>query len=239
MTQRLYIMDLDGTLVDTLQDITQAVNRVLERMGLASLPPQTIHSYIGQGARWLLSMCLRAAGETDPKRLDEARSLFLPTYRAGLADHSQPFPQVPETLEALKQTGAHLTVCSNKPIELAEALLKKLDLRSYVTTVLGGDSLPTKKPAPEPLLYIMKEYNISPEHTLMIGDRIYDIQAGRNAKTWTCGMAYRDEDKAPLQEERAHRILTQFADLPPVLDGLLQGEGMPRIDEGVEQSVRS
>lgn len=231
MTQRLYIMDLDGTLVDTLQDITQAVNRVLETMRLSSLPPQTIHNYIGQGARWLLSMCLKAAGETDPSRLTEARSLFLPTYRDGIADHSQPFPHVLETLEELKQTGAHLTVCTNKPIELAEILMDKLALRPFFTTVLGGDSLPTKKPAPEPLLQIMKDYNVGPAHTLMVGDRIYDIQAGRNAKTWTCGMAYREEDKAPLQAERAHRILTKFSDLPSVFASLLQGEGLPRIDE--------
>lgn len=220
MTKRLYIMDLDGTLVNTLQDITQAVNRVLEKMGLTPLSPSTIHNYIGQGASWLLSMSLQAAGESNPERLQEARSHFLPTYREGLADHSRPFPGVVEGLEKLKSMDCYLTVCTNKPIALAEDLMTQLNLRSYFTTMLGGDSLPTKKPEPEPLLHIMKKYQVAPENTMMVGDRIYDIQAGHRANAWTCGVVYREEDRPPLVEEKAHSIITNLTELSETFDSL-------------------
>jgi phosphoglycolate phosphatase len=186
----LYIFDLDGTLVDSFKDIACATNRVLTKLGLTTLPETQIMSYVGQGAQWLLSCSLKAAGDPHASLLTQARQLFLPDYMAHLTDHTKPFPGVVDMLQLLHTSGATLAICTNKPLVLASALIQQLDLKPYFATILGGDSLETKKPDPAPLLHIMRQFSISPRHTAMIGDSSYDILAGRRANTWTCGVVH-------------------------------------------------
>lgn len=210
---KLCIFDLDGTLVNTLQDIAHAVNQVLQQLVLPTLTLSQIEQNIGQGARWLLSQSLRAAGDTEASLLPEARARFLPTYADHLTDQSRPYPGVCDTLQQLQQNGHTLTVCTNKPIDLAKQMLHDLGLEPFFQEVLGGDSLAERKPHPLPLLHLMKQFSFTPKNTMMFGDRIYDIQAGRAAQTWTCGIAHDNVNLAQLQD--ADVVLHSF---PPILD---------------------
>ncbi len=211
---KLCIFDMDGTLVDTLPDITNAVNRVLTQLDLPSLPPDEIEGYVGQGARWLLQCALQSVGDSDASLLSEARQRFLPTYKAHLTEHSRPFPGVVETLAQLQQEGHTLTVCTNKPIDLAQIILQDLELESFFQAAFGGDSFERKKPDPMPLLRIMERFSTPPTNTVMVGDTIYDIQAGRQAGTWTCGISHNGVRTQQLQDTGAHVILSDFTTLP-------------------------
>lgn len=208
----LYIFDLDGTLVDSLKDLACAVNRVLEVMGCPQLPEQQIHGYVGQGARWLLEESLKAAGTTSD-RLEEARGHFLPIYSEQLTTHTHFFPQALETIDTLSKNGARVALCTNKPYELTEKLLKHLGAWERFEIILGGDSLPTKKPDPAPLVHIMQHCGVSADNTLMIGDSTFDIIAGKAAGTATCAVTFGNHDKNTLQDEHPDFMIEQLSQI--------------------------
>lgn len=212
MTQ-LVIFDLDGTLVDTLLDITAGVNWAMSNLQLPQLAPEQVKEHIGQGASQLLAGCLRDVGDIQATHLAEARALFFPYYAEHIADHTRPYPGVVETLHALQTMGLTLAICSNKPIDMTEQLLQQLRLRSLFRIVLGGDSLPERKPHPLPLQHIMRECSFSPEQTIMVGDMIFDIQSGRQAGVWTCGISYDSKHKAQLLAAGADSMISSFPEV--------------------------
>lgn len=207
----LYIFDLDGTLVDSFGDLVRTVNRVLGELGLGELPPQQVSGYIGQGARFLLARSLEAAG-ADPQRwLEPAREHFYPLYAKHMLDHTVFYEGVEETLEALAHSGVKLALCTNKPMELTQKMLTALGWNERFLWCLGGDSLARKKPDPMPLLHILERAEVPASRTLMVGDSVFDIAAGKAAGVWTCGVTYGGHAAARLQEEGAHFLIDDFA----------------------------
>lgn len=186
MEKRLLVFDLDGTLVDSKEDLARSVNHTMAALGLPVLPMRAICSFVGDGVTMLLR---RAIGEERADRFPEARKVFLAHYREHLLDRTRPYPGVLESL-ASHGAGYRLAVLTNKPIGMTHAILDGLFPPGTFREVRGGDSFATKKPDPEGLIDIMASEHASPEETLMVGDSSNDVRAGDAAGVATCGVTY-------------------------------------------------
>jgi len=197
---RLIVFDLDGTLIDSRQDLCNSVNATLEHFGLKALPDAAIASYIGDGAAMLIRRALAVPGELPagaelPESFfDEAFAYFLTYYRAHKLDFTRCYPGVVESLEALKilpdGRARPMAVLTNKPVGPARAICDGLGLTGYFFSIYGGDSFATKKPDPQGLLELMAEAGASPEETLLVGDSDVDVKTARNAGVWCLGCGF-------------------------------------------------
>jgi len=183
---RLLVWDLDGTLVDSMEDLALSVNAVRSQHGMGPLPLATVRSYVGSGARNLIQ---RALGER-ATALDEALAFFLDFYREHLLDHTLPYPGIPELLETLTERGFTMALLTNKPLAHSEAILKGLHLEHPFLRLCGGDSFHTRKPDPAGLLTLLAELGIAPDEALMIGDSDNDTLTAHRAGMWSLGVTY-------------------------------------------------
>lgn len=174
------ILDLDGTMVDTLGDFDAAVNAMLDELQLPPMPRDAVARGVGWGGEHLIRVTLEHAGAA-PGRYDEAWASYQRHYRAVNGRHSQVFPGVREALERFAAAGLALGCVTNKPAAFTTALLDAMALGRYFRVVLGGDSLPRKKPDPLPLHTACERLGTRPARTLMIGDSVVDAQAGAAA----------------------------------------------------------
>ncbi|MCC6063544.1 MAG: HAD-IA family hydrolase [Thermocrinis sp.] len=172
---RLVIFDLDGTLIDSAEDIALHVGRVYRELKGRDVPADEVKKNIGDGARSLLANFFQG------QELEEALERFLHYYISEPVIHTKPYEGVMETLEGLKERGILLAVATNKPHAITLEVLKRLKMLHYFDEVLGADLLPEKKPSPLPLLEIAKRLEVPPELGLMVGDSENDILAGRRA----------------------------------------------------------
>ena len=180
----LIVFDLDGTLADSLPDITQAANHACRSLGLPEHSVEAIKGMIGGGERKLVE---RALGPDKEGLMEEAFRLYLDYYSHHVGDFTRLYPGVKETLHLL---GAKkLAVLSNKRQSLSEAVLKVTGIDSFFAAIRGGGELPLK-PSPEPLLAVIKEVRVDPARTLMVGDKPGDIVTGKAAGTLTMGVTY-------------------------------------------------
>jgi len=187
---RLFIFDLDGTLVDSRIDLANSVNAMLRHYQRPELPCGVIASYVGDGAPMLVR---RALGDpTDEAFLQEALMYFMAWYREHKLDNTLPYEGVPEALAAIHNNGnAHtMAVLSNKPVNPSRQIVEALGLDKFFVQVYGGNSFPTKKPDPLGVKTLMNETGCSVEETIIIGDSDVDVLTGRNSGIWCCGVTY-------------------------------------------------
>jgi len=177
------IIDLDGTLLDTAQDLALAANAMLRELHMAELPSSTIQSFIGKGVPKLVKRTLTNSpdDEPDPILFEQALPIYERCYAENLHVYTHPYPGVTEGLEQLKQNGFHLVCVTNKTEIFTLPLLHKTGLLDYFELVLSGDSLPKRKPDPLPLLHACKHFATLPEAALLIGDSSNDAIAARAA----------------------------------------------------------
>lgn len=176
------IFDLDGTLVETAEDIVTALNVSVAPAGIAPLPVGLVRTMIGAGARRLIQRAFDHAGFPAPDAaVDAALVRFLDHYRAHIADHSRPFPGIVPCLDWLRGHGALLGVCTNKLAGDSVDLLDRLGLGPYFGAVLGGDSLPWKKPDGRHVLGVIERLGGDPKNALMVGDSETDVNGARAA----------------------------------------------------------
>ncbi len=173
------VFDLDGTLVDTAPDLTNALNHVLVARGHAAIAPEIIRAAVGRGARVMIEAALELAGVEDD--VDEMLEAFLVYYEANIAAESRPFPGAAEALERLAGSGARLAVCTNKRASLSHKLLKELALSDHFAAVAGRDTFPVSKPDPGHLLGTIALAGGDPRRALMIGDSETDFAAAQAA----------------------------------------------------------
>lgn len=176
------LLDLDGTLVDTVGDIATAANMMRASFGFAPLDPALIKTFVGKGIANLVARTLKdAVGEVGPTALKMAVANFERQYERCFGDTSIPFPGVVEGLEALKDKGFRLACVTNKAEKFTLPLLEKTGLNRYFELTLSGDSLPEKKPHPLPLQHAAKFFECATAELLMIGDSMNDAEAARAA----------------------------------------------------------
>lgn len=174
--------DLDGTLVDSAPDLIGTLNVILAEEGIAPLPLNEGRPFIGHGARRLIERGFAAQGHPAPAdRLDDLFARFLSHYNEHSADLTRPFPGTIAALEAMKDAGARLAVCTNKLTGLSVPILEKLDLARLFDSVVGADSAPAPKPDPRHLICAIEAAGGRPNRAVMVGDAATDAGAARAA----------------------------------------------------------
>ncbi|GAB4483618.1 MAG: HAD family hydrolase [Thermodesulfovibrionales bacterium] len=211
VSSRLIIFDLDGTLVDSSTDIANAVNYATGPYGLAPLSVTETIGLIGEGLTRLIEKIL------GPGRMHlhaEVMRRFLEHYEAHLADSTHAYPGVPETLGLLP--GCRKAVVSNKRERFSRKLLAELGLLHFFDLVVGSDSVPERKPSPLPLQHAMRVLGAGPAHTAIVGDSVYDMEAGRAAGIRTIAVTYGYHDRSRLVG--ADILIDDFRQLESIFD---------------------
>jgi phosphoglycolate phosphatase len=175
---RTLLLDLDGTLVDTVPDLAAAVNRLMESRGLSPFTHQETASMVGDGVAVLVTRAFAARGRTHDA---SAIADFSRDYGLHAAVDSRPYPGVPAWLRHLADSGWRLAVCTNKPEAAAHALLDALALMPFLSAIGGGDSFPVRKPDPAHLLGTLRRAGGDPANAVMAGDHANDIVAAHGA----------------------------------------------------------
>jgi phosphoglycolate phosphatase len=212
---RTLLLDLDGTLVDSLPDLAACLNRVLVARALPPLGLTEVRAMVGDGVAVMLdrafSVCARPR---DASALDD----FMSDYAAHLADATRPYPGVAPTLARLAAAGWRLAVCTNKPERLAQRLLDRLDLARHFAAIGGGDSFPARKPDPAHLLATLAAAGGAPGRAVLVGDGVNDLRAARAAAIpyVFAAWGYGSPDLAAGAVARAE----SFAELPRLVAGL-------------------
>ncbi len=199
---KLLVFDLDGTLIDSAQDLCNSVNEALDHVGLERLQDDVIASYVGNGAPLMMRRALAASRKVAPEQIGEteqakAYQFFLDYYRAHKLDFTYAYAGVLEALKALHdlhdfpgKPARAMAVLTNKPVRPARGICEGLGLAPYFLHIYGGDSFPVKKPDPLGLRSLMEETGARPEETVMIGDSRVDVETARNAGVWSVGCAF-------------------------------------------------
>lgn len=187
------VVDLDGTMVDTADDFTVGLNGMLAELGAA--PPVTrdeVVGYVGKGSEHLIRSVLgaRFTAEEAQARFHTALAAYQAQYAKINGRHTRLYPEVERGLAALKDAGLRLACVTNKPHRFAVALLEQYGLARYFSVIFGGDSLPRKKPDPEPMLAACAAMGVAPNETVAIGDSENDALAGRAAGMATLTVPY-------------------------------------------------
>jgi phosphoglycolate phosphatase len=181
------IFDLDGTLVDTKADLAAATNFMLAALELPTLTITQVERLIGEGVRVLVK---RALGPHRANLIPRGFTLFMEYYTAHLLDHTQPYAGIPELLAAFHAQGLALSVLTNKPEVPSRAILTGLGLADCFCALVGGDTLPVRKPDPRGVHYLQQLTGIDLAATLLIGDSYIDVETGRAAGVTTCGVTW-------------------------------------------------
>lgn len=199
---KLLVFDLDGTLIDSAQDLCNSVNATLSEFDHEPLPDPAIASFVGNGAPMLMRRSLALAGNLSPDAVEEdlfnkAYAFFLQYYREHKLDFTYVYAGVLDALKALQQlhdqpggVARGMAVLTNKPVRPARGICEGLGLAGYFLHIYGGDSFAAKKPDPLGLRSLMEETGARPEETVMIGDSAVDMQTARNAGAWALGCAF-------------------------------------------------
>lgn len=180
MSPHACILDLDGTLVDTLGDFVAVLGLTLADLGLPAVGRDFVEHTIGRGGEHLVRQTLAHVG-AEPGLFDPAWSLYQRHYAAVNGEHAAVYPGVVEGLQALRAAGLPLAVLTNKPAAPARELLRRKGLDGFFRHVFGGDDFPRKKPDPLPLLKTCEALGTAPHATWMVGDSRNDAEAARGA----------------------------------------------------------
>lgn len=193
---RAVLFDLDGTLVDTAPDLVAAVNAVLQAEGRAPLPDAALRPLVSKGGRALLA---RAFPDLVAEERDAHLPAFLARYGEALAVHSQPFVGVEALLRAIEARGWRWGIVTNKPEGLARGVVDALGWTGRCGVLVGGDTLPVRKPDPAPLVLAAEHLGVVPGHCVYVGDDARDVEAGRAAGMPTIAAlwGYRDDGERP------------------------------------------
>lgn len=179
--------DLDGTLIDSRADLVAAVNHVRNSLGLPPEPPETLYAYVGDGARALVE---RALGPDRRDLWQAGVETFMAWYGEHLLDATVPYPGMVDVLDALAAHGVATSVLTNKPLRLSRAILDGLRLTPRFVDVVGGDSLPTRKPDPAGVEHLRSLTRTPPARMLLVGDSTIDLATARAARVRFCGVTW-------------------------------------------------
>ena len=217
MSKKLLMFDFDGTLIDSVPDLADAINIMLTQLGMPTYPLETIEKWVGNGARKLVERALSGSVEVDDKLVladvEVAEQLFFEAYAAHDTSKTIAYPDVDKGLRQLKDAGFTLALVTNKPIRFVPHILAGLGWTPLFDLVLGGDSLPQKKPDPAQLLHTCRTLQIDPNAALMIGDSINDISAGKNAGIETVGLSYGYNYGKDIRDSQPDQVFDSFAEL--------------------------
>lgn len=216
------LFDLDGTLLETVEDIALALNRALLEYGLKSLAESAVRGMIGRGA----AILIERAAAAQSRAIDAATQAamverFFHHYgelEVLNEDSARPFPGAAESLHRLHDAGLGIAVVTNKQYRFAHALLTRLGLAGWVDVVVGGDTCARRKPNPQPLLFACESLQALPANSLMVGDSVNDVQAARAAGIPVVCVSYGYNEGQDPRTLQCDALLDSLAELPALLE---------------------
>jgi phosphoglycolate phosphatase len=219
MRPELILFDLDGTLADTVTEVTMAVNQTLGDEGLAPVSSLQVSHWMGKGTAWFMSQALneRLGKAVDEEIFQKLYPRFLDHYAALTGQAATLYPGTLDTLKALTQEGFRLGVVTNKDRRLTVKLLTALNLDSYFEIIVAGGDTARGKPSPEPLLLALKKTGTDARETLFVGDSQNDVQAARAAgiAVWAFEHGYNHGE--PIQTANPDQVLAGYDHLARAL----------------------
>jgi phosphoglycolate phosphatase len=206
--------DLDGTLADTAPDLAASLNHALIALGRPAVPTDSVRHLVGHGARALLRRGLATGGPAPEALVDEAYPIFIDFYAAHICDGTRPYAGVEAALASLRAAGARLALCTNKPERLTHLLLEALGWADRFDSVVGGDTLPVRKPDPTPLREAIARAGGGP--AAFVGDSITDADTARAAGLPFVAVSFGFRDR-PVEALGADAVIDEFARLAETL----------------------
>lgn len=209
----LVMFDLDGTLIETAPEICDAVNDTLRHFEMAEVTQQQVNDWIGHGTRELLIQALAYSGKSDVAAVRASDSLVLRAaefdkhYQRRCGTRSHLYPQVRETLVALRAQGVKLAVVTNKEGRYTATVLDAHQLMPLLDAVVSGDTLPTKKPNPAGIEHCLTQFGVTRDRALFVGDSSIDVATARNADVAVWALPYGYNMGQPIEACAPDRVI--------------------------------
>ncbi|RLA13614.1 MAG: phosphoglycolate phosphatase [Gammaproteobacteria bacterium] len=216
------LFDLDGTLIDSVPDLTNSANFALRHIGLPERSEVEIRSWVGNGVDLLIHRTITGSldGLAPTNQHQQAKQYFYEWYSAHSADLSRRYPGVIDTLNRLHSAGFKLACVTNKPERFTQPLLDHFQIGHLFNAVVGGDSTATRKPDPEPLFHAVQLLGSSVTTSVMIGDSINDFQAAKNAKMASIMVTWGYDQGIDLAELAPAAVIDDMTTLLKILPAL-------------------
>jgi len=214
------ILDLDGTLLDTVADITAAVNAMLAECSRPALPLERVAEYVGKGSEVLVHRCLTgsADGRAPQQAFGPAMRAFLDHYRRENGLRTRVFPGVTEGLAAMRAKGLRLAVVTNKPAAFTGPLLDRTGLARFLELQVSGDTVARKKPDPLPMLHVCERFGLPPQRMVAIGDSVNDAIAARAAGIPVMTVPYGYNEGRSVRSLDVDAIVDSLVDAAALID---------------------
>jgi phosphoglycolate phosphatase len=217
---KLILIDVDGTLVDSVPDLSYCVNAMMRELDMPEHSEEKVREWVGNGVERLTRRALigQLDGEPDEELFRRAYPLFLDCYAVNTSKRSSLYPGIREGLDRLRAQGYILGSVTNKAAQFTVPLLKDLGVYNDFAVVVAGDTLDKKKPDPEPLLYAAKRMGVEPKDCLMVGDSISDVKAARAAGFQIVCMPYGYNHGNDINDANPDAVIDSLAQLDTLLD---------------------
>lgn len=214
-TPELVLLDLDGTLVDSIPDLANAINKTLLEFSFPERKLESIRNWVGNGIDKLLHRAITndIDGEADSDLFSKLYSRFMTIYKNNMCETSSCYPGVREGIDFLKEKNIKLGCVTNKSGAFVEPILEKLGLLNDMSIIIAGDTLAKKKPDPLPLLHAASVFDADPKNSLMIGDSISDVTAARAAEFQIVCVSYGYNHGRDIHETKPDAVVDSLAEL--------------------------
>jgi phosphoglycolate phosphatase len=216
----MVLIDVDGTLVDSVPDLAYCVDEMLKQLGMPVRGEASVRHWVGNGVERLVKRGLINAlnGEPDAALYDQALPIFRALYAENTSKRSRLYDGVTEALEFLKSTGVKIGCVTNKASEFTLPILKDLGISHYFETVLCGDMVERKKPDPMPLLASAEKLGVSPQASMMLGDSMSDVKAARAAGFTVVCMSYGYNHGEDIRDYHPDAVVDSMAEVRDIID---------------------
>lgn len=216
---KMVLIDVDGTLVDSVPDLAYCVDEMMRQLGRAPHGEDRVRDWVGNGVERLVRRALVGQLEGEPSEEEFARGypLFLELYRENTSQRSHLYPGVREGLDYLKTRGYRLGCVTNKAAQFTVPLLKAMGIYDEFGVIVSGDTLPVKKPDPGPLLHAAAHFGIEPTESLMLGDSKSDVTAARAAGFQVVCMSYGYNHGEDIRDYAPDAVIDSMAELSSLI----------------------
>lgn len=217
---RMILIDVDGTLVDSVPDLTFCVDAMMQALGRPVHGEARVRNWVGNGVERLVRRALigQLDGEPDEADFQRAYPIFLDLYAENTCKRSRLYPGIREGLDYLKAAGYKLGCVTNKAAQFTEPLLRDLGVAGDFSIIVSGDTLPLKKPDPAPLLHAAKCLGVAPEQALMVGDSVSDVTAARAAGFQIVCMSYGYNHGVDIRASSPDAVIDTLTEIKPLLE---------------------
>lgn len=219
----MVLIDLDGTLVDSVPDLAYCTDAMMQQLGLPARGEARVREWVGNGVERLVKRALinQLDGEPDETLFQKALPVFLALYAQNTSKRSQLYPGVREGLNYLQGAGYKLGCVTNKAAAFTEPLLRDMDIHHYFLIVVSGDTVARKKPDPLPLLHAATLLGVEPRHALMIGDSVSDVKAARAAGFQIACLTYGYNHGIDIRESQPDAVMDSMTELQGLLEHIV------------------